>query len=847
LGVESYKGISFPDFFGDNATHVLKTIQGAHGQKTLIRQLNLTSQVGANVCVHAEIAPLFIDGKYRGAYATLTDMSPFTELQKRVFEKSPLGIIRVNRNMEVIYANQAALDMTGAKRAEGWELFDIVPDDENRAILGNQFERRMKGASDEYVIEIKRVDDGRTVPVRIAATPEFDNLGNMVGALGIVRSLEYEQASEAFHRHIETSYEWEELLTKIADETARIIPYDLFLVSIYTRDLRHACIIFDYPKKAQFSWPKRWLPLSPELVRWMKEEGTHPVGNLKALLNEPRWQYLRPEKSVQLLINRGIQSFVRYPVLRPNNLMATLTLMSRRPNAFTEVVERLKALPIGEAINTAIYYRTIKEQQFRFELVKRISNSASVDDVMDTIVQSLVDHYGWQDVAIFRVDDAEKRFILRAQAHANSSYKYDESLALNFDEGILGEAYRSNKTINIGNVLDRPNFVRANERTMSELCIPISLGGKIRWLLNVEDEAENAFSEDEKGALEEIVDEVNSVVGHLFAHFFRDEFIASAPDAIFVTDRKGQIIESNEAAANLLGNTSIDEIVGRELENFLAEEDKGTLDFHAKKIRDRYRFINAQKKPVEVFITGGELPEDFGCKVFCAKDLSLIRRVEELEAIRDMFREITTQTRTPVSLLFTWLRRLRERIPHEAELLEKAICQLRKIELTYERLVLYDAEDGVIPYDPLRLDIPSVISTAVAELPRADRDKVEVHALQSLPHFHGDLFQLTFIFQTILAYLLRFVPVDEKIKINVSDVEPTLQIRITGFTPAPRTHLFGGDSGEVFVKRAHLDLGLGETTIRQFIKDHNGSYESNMVGEEEIEFLITLPTIKRKG
>ncbi len=847
LSVESAVGLSLPDFFRDNASEVMNAIKGKHGHRPMIRQLNLTSRSGDCICVDAEIAPLFIDGEHRGAYATLSDMTPFRELQERVYERSPLGIIRVNGDLEFTYANRAALDMIGVESLTGVDISDFIRDEKHRRTIMQQFERRKQGESDEYEIEINRMDDGRTVPVSIAATPEFDNMGNMIGALSIVRNLELERTTQVFHRHIEAYRDWKKLLTAIAEETGRIIPHDLFLVSLYTLDLQHTCVLFDYSKEELFAWPKRWHPLSPELLKWMKEEWTHPVGSLEDFLNEPRMQYLRQEKSVQLLIDRGIQSSIHYPIYRGNNLIASLTLMSKRPNAFTEgTIERLKALPIREAINTVVYYLTVEEHRFRFELMKKISNSVSVDDVVDTIVHSLVKFYRWQDVAIFRVDEIQQRFVLRAQAHSDETLKYDESLSLNLDEGIIGEAYRANKAINVGCVLDYPNYVKANEKTRSELCVPIRLGGKVRWLINVEDELENAFSKDEKNKLEEIMDEMSSIVEHVFARLFRDEFIAIASDAIFITDRRGQIIGCNEASAYLVGMKSVDEVIGSKFQSFLAEEDKDMFDLQTKRFRDHYRLIDAQKNPIEVFITGGELPEDFGCKVFCVKDLSLIKRVKELETIEGMFQEIATQTRTPLSLLFTWLRRLRERIPSEADLLEKAIPQLRKIELTYDRLVLYDAKEGVIPYDPIPLDLLSVIRVAIDELPQADRDKIEVQAPKSLPHLHGDLFQLAFVFQTILAYLLRFVPVSKSIQINTSHVGSRLQIYITGFVPHSRSKLFGAHGEALFEDRARLDISLGETIIRRFVKDHDGSYERKKIEEEKVEFLITLPTITRK-
>ncbi len=847
LGVEQAAGLRLADFFGSEAAAVSDAVRGKHGRKPLIRQLSLVSRSGTRVCVHAEIAPLFINGRKRGAYATLSDMTPFMELQKRVFDKSPLGIIRVNRNLEFTYANPTALEMTGASRIEDVNIWDIVPDAEDRKILKDQFARRMEGKSDEYEIKIRRVDDHRSVPVRIAATPEFDNLDNMIGALSIVRNCELEDAIEAFHRHIETCRDWEQLLLAAATETARIVPYDLFIVSIYTGSLRQARVIFDYPKEERLEWPKRWFTLSKELVDLMSRMSMQAVGDLNAVLDRPEMQQFRQEKEVRLFVDRGIRSFIRIPVLRGEKPLAAVTLLSRRPDAFEGTVEKLKVLPIDEIVNTAIYYLGMEEQHFRFELMKRISNSQRVEEVMDVIVQSLVKYYGWQDVSIFRVDEVERHFLLQAQAHSEDGFAYDESLTLDFGEGVLGEVYRNKEAMNIGNVLERPNFVRAREKTRSELCIPIHLAGKVQWLLNVEDDVENAFSDEDRDALQGVVDEAHSILEHLFAHFFLDEFIARSSDAIFVTDKKGRVVRTNEAAARLLGSTDLDTIIDRRLDDFLAEEDKGRLDSDAKSIRGPCRLVAVDGQSVEVFLSGGELHEDFGCKVFCARDISLIRRVKELEDIRDMFHEIAIQTRTPLALLFTWLRRLRDRVEDTSagDLLEKAMRQLRKVELTYEQLILYDSEKGAIPFNPVRLDILSVLTMAKEELPRSDSDRIVVETRSPrLPQLRGDLFQLIFVFQAVLSYLLRFAPVDERIPVSVEPTESAVEIRITGLTPARGTQTASSGNDRLVESRADMDIALGETIIRRFIEtNHHGRYAPRAVPEGMMEFLITLPTI----
>ena len=843
LGVENAAGMPLCDAFGDDAGAIREVAQGMYGQENLIRQFTLTSRSGGRAFVHAEIAPILIDGKSRGAYATITDMSSLA----RVFEKSRLGIVRVDEKLRFTYANRAVLAMAGTDSIAELAMRTLVSDPDSWKTLQDQFAERKKGEGGEYDIKITRADNGRMVPVRVTAMPEFDNKGRMTGALSIIRDIELEGPTEAIHRHIETCRNWEGLLALVAKTIAEIIPYDLFLVSLYTQDGKYARMIFDHPKPEGIGWPKRWFPLSKGLAEWLRDQGTKPVGSLAALTNDTRIQsLLKEEKTVQRMRDFGIESLIRYPVMRANKPLASLMLLSKRSNAFADAERRLGALPIAEVLNTAIYLRMMEEQQFRSGLVKDIANGRDVGGVMRIIVESLVRHYGWPDVGIFRVDDVGGCFRLQAEAHAADGFKYEEPFVQKLDEGILGEVYRTGKPTNVGNVQAHPGFINAHGRTKSELCIPIELDGKTRWLLNVEDQVENAFSEEDKEALQDIVDEARSILEHIFQHFFLDEFIARASEAIFLTDMAGRVVRSNEAAARLLGSPNPAEIEGRRFKDFLAEEDKGIPDVDRKGIPILCRLIKSDGQPVEVLLSEA-LHEAFGRKVFCAKDLSLMQRLEELEAVGDMFREIAIQTRTPLSMLFTWLRRLRDKTEDAStsELLERAIRQLRKIDLTYERLVFCDVKEGAIPYNPVRLDLQRVLDTVMDELPHSDRERIAVDIRSRLPHLRGDLFQLTFMFQSILTYLLRSVPIDERIPVSMEASESGVAIRITGFAPSKGMEAASPAPDRLAETRTRMDIELSENTIRRFIEEkHGGCYTRRSMKNERMEFLITLPAVR---
>ena len=449
---------------------------------------------------------------------------------------------------------------------------------------------------------------------------------------------------------------------------------------------------------------------------------------------------------------------------------------------------------------------------------------------------------------MFLVDQADNCFRLRAQAHSEGGVQYDPSLVLKFDEGVLGEVYKAGKATNLGNVRHHPRFVKANPKTRSELCIPIELDGSIRWLLNVEDSVENAFAEEERIVLEDIVKEAHYVFEHLYAHYFLEAFFAGSYEALFVADKAGRIVRCNEAAATLLGYTDCEQIADKNISDIVTQEDSG-LDFITKEVNDHYRLIKADGKQVDVFLSGSELHKDFDRKVFCAKDLSQIQRLEELEAIEEMYHEIAMQTRTPFSLLFAWLRRLYDEDVDTpaSDVIDKAIRQLRRIELTYERLVLHDVRKEHGEFNPVLFDIQSLVKMALDEFPRSESTRVMRDIPESLPQLQGDLFQLTFVLQTILSYLLRFASVDECIRVVARPEEGRVRIVITGFNPVAKTVEAEMDNDVLLKARARMDVALGETVIRRFIVgNHNGTYERVPVGKDKVDFRLTLPISEKE-
>jgi PAS domain S-box-containing protein len=107
------------------------------------------------------------------------------EADLEFFDRSPEGIVRFRADglQTITYVNPKAAAILGARpdALKGRSIWDLVPDEPNRAVIREQFEHRLRGDSGEYEVEITRLDDRRKVPVCIVAIPLRDSSGKTVG------------------------------------------------------------------------------------------------------------------------------------------------------------------------------------------------------------------------------------------------------------------------------------------------------------------------------------------------------------------------------------------------------------------------------------------------------------------------------------------------------------------------------------------------------------------------------------------------------------------------------------------------------------------------------------------
>jgi len=847
LGKTDIEGEKLESFFRnqDEKEFIRSIGYGSPEQRPAMRKLQLRGKdAGKAIPVGTEIAPIVISGRSRGAYACVTDITMNEREMLRVFDRLTLGILKASLSGEITYANEEFLRIVGVQDWKGKTIQEILGQGEAWSEVEKGLERRKQGLSDEYRVEIIRPDKTR-VPVLISAAPETDLNGKPTGTMAIIRSMELEETVAAIHRHIEKKRDWKILLEKVAREVRQLVSYKLAIFTRYSDDGLHSRELIHYPQTGKLKWSRRWWELS-EATRNFLNQKIPVFGKMDEFLSQEGWKDLREDPEFNKLRETGVQSFIFYPVLKGGNVTASITLFSELKDAFKSQDKKvLSALPLDSAVHMVLYYQDREELMFRLRLLSELSSvSNNFDSVARLMVKKIGEHYEWDNVSLFRVDENSKEIMLEEEFASSESFKLGSGFSQKVSEGILG------RVMAIGDLVCVPNVnseefkdvcVRALKGTKSELCLPITISGHVRWLLNIEDSHQNAFSEENKTALSEIARELKGLMSRARTQHFLKALLKNASDGILTTDGKGKVAKANPAWANLLGYSN-QELEGRDVLDFFPDKEKGANLLWAGPLPNQKILLrHADGDTVEVLLSISELPKWLAGKILIAKDLALAKRTEHLEYLEKMYYEIATQTKTPLSLVFTWLHRLKEEIGVDGDMIDKIIKQLKRVDLTFDRLVLYSGEGGDEPVKKFLLDIKEVVDKVLSDIPEKDRDQILEEFVEPLPLLRGEIYQLYFCFQSILSYLLRFLPENRRIRWKTWKENDQLVSEISGYFPLQPQEKPDDLERTYRISKTLLEMATGKALMKRFIEQHKGKLFDPKIEGDTMTLRIQLP------
>jgi PAS domain S-box-containing protein len=769
-------------------------------------------------------------------------ISQFDEWAAAVFDQSSLGMIRISPDLRVVACNRTAAEIHGLSTLEGRSIVELLADQKGIEIMQRQAEQRREGLSTEYEVELLHLPDQRRVPVKVSGMPIISSTGDVVGSLAIIRSLELERRVEAFEEAIHSTKGATGIFEAVNHQIDSLLKFDFSSFSIYSKNGKHSRMLLSYDPERQVESHKRWYPISGALADWTQRHEVQVVDFTEFVRQFPEFQN---DSTVKKFMNSGFVKSLRIPVVRGGRVVAAFSCASRNRDTFTDDhLTIVKALPIAKAFLMALHSLENDELSFRFDLIRDMFICRTPEQIAEAATKKLADQYGWESVEIYTVEEASRKIRLVSQSAVSPEFAIDEGYSQSIEKGILGYVCKTDQDVLIDDVTRDPQFkdlyVPLRRATLSELCMPIRVNGRISAVLNVEDKHENAFTEEEQEKLRSLLDEIGALFGAVWDKALIANAFELTPSLVLIADTAHNVIQHNAAAIARLG-FSAEELTGSPIGNYFEQPEIAERLFQTPLagIETGLRCKDGSILPV---LLGSRELEGFGAWVISARDLTTQKRIAELESLRHMYREIAAQTKTPLSLACSWIQRLQRKAEESQDetssILQKVLTQLKKVDITYERLALYSQSSAAAVSKEILLNAADLLKRTLDNFPQ---ELLSIQGLDAMNlYVRGDPFEIEFAIESAISYLQRFLPADERVEVRLSSAADRLLIHIQGFFPPEPTGNADGEPPETVCQTIH-EMALGADIIGDFMQRHGGSFRQETMTNNIVRFQLDFP------
>ena len=842
--------------------------------------MNLSGAVDGSYSIDVELAKLERTTARSVFYLSMATAPQLFGVGNEALEKFSQGILRVDSARRISFANAAARKMLGPCDRPITSLYiEELFEGADREKIKTELRARAQGELSRYEIELSRPAGGK-IPISINAIPELDSSGHHTGSVAIVRNLTRERAVARLADCMLENRSWENNMKQLFRVLFRYVGTDIIAVSRYAEDLSESALVGTMTANGDaYLVERRWFPLQSSLREWLSEAGVKRVPDYVKFVNSEKMSELVDDTDVQAAIENGVRSFMITPIMGEGVNKIAVSFAGMRRDQFSEEEADLVAeLPIAEVVIAAIQRKDREEKAFQFRLMTRLSRCTSFREMAHRITKDLALHYHWDNVSLFDVAvDIDELKLIRQFSGSEINYLLAEDHTQPSNVGMLGKAVREQQPIYAADVSKFEEFVSGHPDIKSEFIIPIFSRiykpKRVFWLINIEDTHTDFLNEEERRELARITEHIEFVVNSMMDRVTYDHAVNETNDGIIITDANGDIRMANPASLKMLKYGNQSGLVNKNITDLFVIRSMGTY-FIKEDFKDSHKVDLRQYQGTDtltVLLSKLELPDEISDKYFVFKSLETEKHLANLEVIDELVGNVAMQIKTPLSLMQGMLNRLKSRARDSRaagidHYVERSRRLLKNIELTYDRLAYSEAITAPTTQNYSYVYLGREFERINAELCAEDDDDIDPQLLdddvtdctarasdnsiidlqlqgESRPVF-GDRHQIRFVCHSLVAYLLRNLPVDEKIRVELDTRDNAVRTLLLASVPAAQGDLKLRDDQDL--DRIKSEIAFGSTAVERIIKNHGGAYEnpqfSQDTGQLTFEFVLPLAT-----
>jgi PAS domain S-box-containing protein len=298
------------------------------------------------------------------------------------------------------------------------------------------------------------------------------------------------------------SLDLESVLKAILDNVGRVVPHDTANILLIEGAAARCALQRGYPPDSAQFLLTYLFPLGLANFEHMIKTGeSYLVSDVRS---DDRWYAYESFN--------WIRSYIAVPIRAYDRVIGFLNLESHQPSAFTSIhAERLRIFSDQAAIaieNAQLYeamYHDASELRalnrataFLFTLSPR--TAGQVSEVAERIAKMIVDEFDAVDCGVLLLNETTNT--LEIVAHAGDLLTSYLTHELQSGQGLIGAALRDNQTIYAPNVDLDPRYVAGAPYICSELVVPLRTVNGLIGVIDLQSEAENAFSLEDRYLME---------------------------------------------------------------------------------------------------------------------------------------------------------------------------------------------------------------------------------------------------------------------------------------------------------------------------------------------------------
>lgn len=228
---------------------------------------------------------------------------------------------------------------------------------------------------------------------------------------------------------------------------------------------------------------------------------------------------------------------------------------------------------------------TIKKRHAQLELIHHIQGKIPVNTDLETILvraaESIGNAFGYYKISV-NLFNHETKEIVYLIGWNKTGTPLPRGHRQKLGEGLIGRAAQQKKTLVANDVSKEPGYLAIISETQSELIIPLLVKDKLVGVLDLQDRMLNAFSEDDVSVLQSVANYLAYIIDEKQKEeilrqerdkantekAYLDALFDSAPEAIVVTNKSGEVLRINSEFTRLFGYTA-QEAIGRAIDDMV--------------------------------------------------------------------------------------------------------------------------------------------------------------------------------------------------------------------------------------------------------------------------------------